>query len=112
MNLTSVADRLGVKASTASRTCDRLVRAGLVDRRGDENDRRHVSLSLTADGARFVADVMAERRDILVRILESMGQRGRAQLIAGLEAFVAAADQLPGRGERDDAGGRAMRRAI
>src|SRR5689334_24560326 len=46
LNMSAVAEGLGVNASTASRTCDRLVTAGLLDRRDDVEDRRHVSLTL------------------------------------------------------------------
>jgi DNA-binding MarR family transcriptional regulator len=49
MNLGSVADGLGVSAPNASRICDRLLRAGLLNRREDPADRRSVALSLTAD---------------------------------------------------------------
>jgi len=49
--LTELAGRLGVSVSTASELVDRLVEAGLVDRRDDPSDRRHVLLSLTASGS-------------------------------------------------------------
>ena len=94
MNLSSVAERLGVNASTASRTCERLVIEGLIDRRDDATDRRHVALTLTTRGRRFVRNVMAERRAVLVRVLEAMPEDSRHDLIRGLEGFVAAAARL------------------
>src|ERR687885_28212 len=54
MNLSSVADGLGVNASNASRTCDQLVGLGLLDRREDERDRRHLVLSMTTAGERLL----------------------------------------------------------
>ena len=90
LNLSAVADRLGVNASTASRTCDRLVVGGLVDRQESAEDRRQVALSLTASGARFLERVMAERKAALMRVVESMPSGARAALAAGLGEFVAA----------------------
>ncbi|HKV22888.1 MAG TPA: MarR family transcriptional regulator [Mycobacterium sp.] len=52
MNLAAVADDLNVNPSNASRTCDKLIRAGLLDRDVSELDRRHIDLSLTAAGAK------------------------------------------------------------
>lgn len=40
-----------------SRLVDRLVKAGLVDRETDPADRRHVTLTLTAEGRRFAREV-------------------------------------------------------
>lgn len=47
LNLAAVAEGLQVSASNASRICDRLLRAGFLDRRDDPSDRRNVVLSLT-----------------------------------------------------------------
>jgi DNA-binding MarR family transcriptional regulator len=52
VNLAAVADDLNVNPSNASRTCDKLIRAGLLDRDVSELDRRHIDLSLTAAGAK------------------------------------------------------------
>src|SRR4051812_15918700 len=71
LNLSAVADGLGVNASTASRTCDRLVVDGLVDRQEHAEDRRQVALSLTASGARFLGRVMADREAALMRVVDS-----------------------------------------
>jgi DNA-binding MarR family transcriptional regulator len=94
MNMSAVADGLGVNPSNASRTCDRLVRAGLLDRREDTEDRRNVALTLTRAGTRLVATMLGQRQQIFAQIVESMSARDRAQLLAGLTAFNAAANEL------------------
>jgi len=49
-NLNGLAAAMGVTVSTASRLVDRLVAAGLVDRRPSPQTRREISLSLTPAG--------------------------------------------------------------
>jgi DNA-binding MarR family transcriptional regulator len=106
LNLSAVADGLGVNASTASRTCDRLVVDGLVDRREQAEDRRQVALSLTDRGSQFLRRVMREREAVLMRVVETMPRHEQDTLIEGLAGFVAAAaalrdDQRPDRGHGD-----------
>ncbi|SFC49020.1 DNA-binding transcriptional regulator, MarR family [Nocardioides terrae] len=91
MNLTSIAEALAVNSSNASRTCDRLVVAGLLIREEAENDRRHVSLSLSEHGARIVDGVMADRESILDDIIGRLSPAQQKRLAASLEAFLAAA---------------------
>src|SRR3954470_22338495 len=43
VNLGAVARALGVHPSNATRACDRLVTAGLLDRRDDPDDRRNLA---------------------------------------------------------------------
>src|SRR3954451_9028212 len=61
LNLSAVAEGLGVNASNASRTCDRLVSAGLLNRGEDMIDRRHVTLTLPPRGRTFVERLMERR---------------------------------------------------
>ena len=65
LNATAVAAALDVHLSSASRTCDRLVQAGLLDRRDLPEDRRHVELTLTPAGQRLLATVNDHRRNVL-----------------------------------------------
>jgi DNA-binding MarR family transcriptional regulator len=109
LNMSAVADGLGVNASTASRTCDRLVNAGLLDRRNDASDRRHVSLTLTARGRRFVQAMLEERRTVLVGVVEAMPPRAQKTLMVGLEAFVKAASSLADHPHLDDSTGTLLR---
>ena len=90
-NLSGLAAQLGVDSSTASRTCDQLVKAGLVARRQDSDDRRQVGLSLTRRGTDFLGRIMKRRRDVLARVVEEMSDADRQRLKACLSGFVRAA---------------------
>ena len=50
LHLAALADDMGVHPSNATRACDRLVAAGLLDRRDNPADRRHLLLTLTDRG--------------------------------------------------------------
>src|SRR6476619_1140385 len=82
LNLSAVAEGLGVNASNASRTCDRLVAAGLVDRGERAVDRRHVALTLTERGRGFVETLMERREQELAAIVGRMTEADRRRLMA------------------------------
>jgi DNA-binding MarR family transcriptional regulator len=96
LTVTAVAHALGVNASNASRTCDRLVTAGLLDRRAAEDDRRRVALTLTPQGETVVDEVMDRRRAELARVVERMKPRERADLATALDRFAVAAESVTG----------------
>jgi DNA-binding MarR family transcriptional regulator len=91
--LNTLADRLGVGASTALRTVDRLVGFDLVTRRENPADRREVAITLTARGRRLVDRVTARRRDAIREIVEVMPQREVRRLVQALGEFADAADE-------------------
>lgn len=95
LNLSAVAEGLGVHASNATRTCDRLVTAGLLDRRDAEDDRRHVALTLTDEGRQLVQSVIEHRRSAIERVLAGMPAALRDGLAGDLQAFAAAAGEVP-----------------
>jgi DNA-binding MarR family transcriptional regulator len=97
-SLRELADGLGMHVSTASRLCDRLVAAGLLDRRDDPADRRQLALRLTARGRTVVNRVLVRRREIVADILSRMDAQERARLADALDAFARAAGDVP---ERD-----------
>ena len=68
-NLNRLADALAVTPSTALRTVDRLVAAGLATRQENAENRREVLLGLTVDGQRIVRDVTSTRREEIAAIL-------------------------------------------
>ena len=86
-NLTALAAELGVILSSASRLCDRLVAAGLVERVQSAGDRREVAMTLSRDGGRLLAAVDAERRAALGAVLAQMSREDLARLLHGLQAF-------------------------
>lgn len=90
----TVAEDLGVHPSNATRLCDRLVRAGLLDRRQLEHDRRQVVLTLTGGGRRVVARVFAHRRRAVEQILAAVPDEQREAIASAIDAFVTAAERV------------------
>lgn len=81
IGVSALAARLRIGLSTASGSLDRLVEMGLIDRRHDDQDRRHVVLTLTDEGR----VVMDRFRDVGVGFLrEHLTQLHPAEL-AGLQ---------------------------
>jgi DNA-binding MarR family transcriptional regulator len=97
LNLSAVAEGLGVNASNASRTCDRLVSAALVDRGELTADRRQLVLTLTRKGRTFVERLMRRREQELAEIVARMSDTDRETLMAALTPFneAATADLYP-----------------
>ncbi|GAA0319793.1 MarR family transcriptional regulator [Actinoallomurus spadix] len=85
--LVTLADHLGVNPSTAMRMVERLVAAGLIDRRVNPASRREVLLRLTGDGSRVVDEVTARRREEIAAIVAAMPAEQRAGLVGALKAF-------------------------
>ncbi|TQJ33561.1 MarR family transcriptional regulator [Arthrobacter sp. SLBN-122] len=90
-NLGGVAAELGVHASNATRICDRLVAADLLQRREDPADRRYIRLELTREGRELVDTVLQHRRQAIAEVIARMPAGRRPALAAALEAFAAAA---------------------
>ncbi|MEY9851182.1 DNA-binding MarR family transcriptional regulator [Leifsonia sp. EB41] len=93
--LGGVAAELGVHASNATRTCEKLVRLGLVERTEDPNDRRFVRVALTPEGRALVERVIGHRRSALAEVLEGMEPDERNKAVASFRAFAMAAGDLP-----------------
>jgi DNA-binding MarR family transcriptional regulator len=94
LNLGAVARGLGVHPSNATRACDRLVSAGLLDRRDDPVDRRNLQLQLTDEGQRLVDGVMDRRRHAIAAVLERMPALQRTALVPVLVTFAEAAGEI------------------
>jgi len=93
-NVRDLAARLGVERSTATRMCDRLVSAGLIERGEDPSDRRAVVISLTGQGREVVAAVTRARRDSVAALLRSLPPARREQLVDLLGEFAALAENM------------------
>lgn len=93
--LVQLAEQLAVNPSTAMRMVDRLVAAGLVDRRTNPVNRRETVLSLTEDGGELVADVTARRRAEIRSVVERLSSNERAALIGALHTFSEAGEEPP-----------------
>ncbi len=81
IGVTALATRLGVVLSTTSGSVDRLAEMGLIDRRHDDQDRRHVMLTLTDEGR----ETIDRFRDVGVGILREHLPQLRSAELAGLQ---------------------------
>ncbi|WP_339127490.1 MarR family transcriptional regulator [Streptomyces sp. f51] len=88
--LTDLAERVGVALPAASRLCDRLEAAGLLQRIPHPHNRRALSLLLTPQGGRALAEIGARRTLDLAAVLAAMTPLQRTSLEDGLRAFEAA----------------------
>jgi DNA-binding MarR family transcriptional regulator len=93
LNSSAVASSLQVHPSNASRVCERLVQADLLNRRDSPTDRRQVELTLTPAGDRLISSMFAHRRAAFSEILRRMPASDRAALTTGLESFADAAGE-------------------
>jgi DNA-binding MarR family transcriptional regulator len=87
LNLRALAGSMDMILSSASRLCDRLAAAGLVERVASQIDRREVSLILTPSGQAALHDLREDRRARLESVLNRMAPAGRAALVRGLREF-------------------------
>lgn len=90
-NLGQLAEEMGVTVSTTSRLVDRLVIAGLVDRRVAEHTRREISLRLTRQGQAMLRRYDNLRLASLYGCLDALSEEQREIATAGLRAFGAVA---------------------
>lgn len=93
--LVVLAELLQVAPSTAMRMVDRLIAAGLADRRVNPGNRRETLLTLTEEGRRVVGRVMARRRQEVTGIVRRLAPGQRASLIEALTAFGEAGGEPP-----------------
>ncbi|MEU1708736.1 MarR family winged helix-turn-helix transcriptional regulator [Streptomyces sp. NPDC005706] len=96
-NLTGLAESLDIGLPTASRLCDRLEAAGLLERELHPHRRREVQLRLTVQGRRVLADVARRRTQALAGVLAAMPPAERSALVRGMRAFLGAKGEGPSR---------------
>ncbi|GFM18097.1 MULTISPECIES: MarR family winged helix-turn-helix transcriptional regulator [Mycobacteriaceae] len=102
VNLATLAGLLDVTPSTAGRMVDRLVEAGLIDRRPHPESRRELIAELSARGRDTVDAVTAKRRAEIAAIVATMPRAERHGLVRALSAFTEAGGELPvGAAEED-----------
>ena len=92
--MVDLAAALAVTPSTAGRMCDRLLRKGLIRRHRARTDRRAVRVSIT-EGRRVVDEATARRRALIAGILGKLPPRQLAAIANALQAFAAAAGEIP-----------------
>ncbi|MFF4894862.1 MarR family winged helix-turn-helix transcriptional regulator [Streptomyces sp. NPDC001068] len=90
LNLTALAVGMKIGLPTASRLCDRLEAAGLLERVLHPHKRREVRLSLTGQGRRILDEVASRRAHALAVVLEAMEPTEREAIAEGLQGFLTA----------------------
>jgi len=94
MNLNRLSLELGAIPSSASRLCDRLEAAGLIQRQVSVGSRREVTLSLSVQGRRRLDAFAATRSADFAAVMDRMSPRARTALLEGLRQFSAAAEDV------------------
>jgi DNA-binding MarR family transcriptional regulator len=94
-NVSTLADALGIHASTATRLCDRLLAKGLIERALSVRSRREVTVRLSSAGRSLVRSVMQRRRRDIRRIVERLEPKEWAQLVDAFERFASAGGEIP-----------------
>lgn len=91
MNLTTLTSHLGAIPSSASRLCDRLQAAGLIERTPSSSSKREVRLKVSRAGQARL-DAFARTRCVdFQAVLSSMPPDAQQVLLSGLKEFSAAA---------------------
>lgn len=103
MKLVTLAGLLGVNPSTATRTVERLVTAGWVERNSNPSSRREITVELTAGGRNLVDEVTEYRRREIATIVQRVPAERREGLVAALQAFTEAGEEPPPRASPYDA---------
>lgn len=101
--VSEVARQLGVDQSTASRQIRPLEQGGLVERTGDDKDRRVAWLAITADGRAVLERVHGMRRRDVGIVLADWSAEERAHLADLLTRFQTAMLEAPARTRVDNA---------
>lgn len=83
-----IAHRVDLSIATAGRTVDRLVQAGLVDRREDPGDRRVKLITMTDSGRVAVEKQLDIKRDLIGRFIDGLPDEFRAALTSALRDIV------------------------
>jgi DNA-binding MarR family transcriptional regulator len=87
ISVTDLARRMGVSLSTASELVGDLSRAGWVERREDQTNRRRTLVALTEHHRPIVEAFVTVRAAPLLRTLEGLSPRDRRGFVAGLRAW-------------------------
>ena len=93
--LGDLAGALDIAPSTAGRMCGRLVSKRLIRRHRAQADRRVVQVSLTPLGRQVVDETTSRRRTLISEILGGLPPARHHDVAEALQAFAAAAGDIP-----------------
>ena len=88
--IVELSEALGVDSSTLSRTTNRMVEAGLVDRITNCSDRRYVSLSLSDKGKTLYQHIEERDTSYYAKVFEFIPERKREQVMESFNLFAEA----------------------
>lgn len=88
-----LAEFIGVDSSTLSRTTNRMVEAGLINRITNCADRRYVSLSLTDQGKALYQYIEERDTSYYAKVFELIAEDKREQVIESFGLFIEALKQ-------------------
>jgi DNA-binding MarR family transcriptional regulator len=95
ITLSHLATRLGISPPSASAMVDRMVDGGLVERVRGEEDRRVVSVWLTAAGEAALAAAIGGRRGMLERVLGRLDPTELRDTLRVLSRLERAIEEVP-----------------
>lgn len=98
-SIKEVATRLGVEHSTASRSVDTAVRAGLLRKRPSDLDQRRILVDLTPAGESLIGETSERRRDLLGDIVSDWPDGDVDQLVRLLTTLCHGLDDVEARQE-------------
>lgn len=88
VSMTELAARVLSKQPTLTKAIDRMERAGLVERRTPENDRRRTLVFATARGRSLAVPLLSEARQRESAMLAEFGEANVLQLKSALHALI------------------------
>jgi len=93
LRMGSLAERMSANSSTFSRSIDRMVAGGWVERSPSPGSRREVLISATEAGRALVDEVTERRRHAISEILSRVTPENQRAVLSALEVFSAAASE-------------------
>lgn len=94
--VSDIGEHLGISAPAASQMVERLVKAGLLERREDPDDRRYKQIVLTVRGNALIAGGIAARRQWLEQVTAELSPEEQQTVAGALTLLVNAARNLEG----------------
>ncbi|HXM58491.1 MAG TPA: MarR family transcriptional regulator, partial [Candidatus Dormibacteraeota bacterium] len=87
LSMSELAVARNVALNTATSLVDRLVAAGLLERRSDPNDRRVVRVVTTAKGRTLVERLRSLRRAAIRRLLDELSDEEIGEILTAMPAL-------------------------
>lgn len=97
--MSEIAQLVNVSLPAATQVVDRLVRAGLVERVPDANDRRVIRIAFTREGEQTMKKIKAVHERRLKEVLEKLDAQERVELVEAFEKIHSLLNQIDLRGQ-------------